>query len=104
MRRRVRDATREEPCRPAAHPGPLTRPSGVWRSSVECRRPHVPAAGPPMVARGRLRPAEVTVAGQGAMRNDEFELRGVNHIALVCSDMARTVEFYTQVLGMPLVK
>jgi len=38
------------------------------------------------------------------MRNDEFELRGVNHIALVCSDMARTVEFYTQVLGMPLVK
>ena len=23
-----------------------------------------------------------------------FELRGINHLALVCRDMARTVEFY----------
>jgi catechol 2,3-dioxygenase-like lactoylglutathione lyase family enzyme len=30
--------------------------------------------------------------------------RGINHIALVCKDMARTVDFYTNVLGMPLVK
>lgn len=36
--------------------------------------------------------------------NHEFELRGVNHVALVCRDMARTVDFYTTVLGMPLVK
>lgn len=36
--------------------------------------------------------------------NEKFELRGVNHIALVCSDMARTVRFYRDVLGMPLVK
>lgn len=36
--------------------------------------------------------------------NEKFELRGVNHIALVCSDMARTVHFYRDVLGMPLVK
>ncbi len=36
--------------------------------------------------------------------NDEFEFRGVNHIALVSSDMARTVEFYSGVLGMPLIK
>jgi catechol 2,3-dioxygenase-like lactoylglutathione lyase family enzyme len=36
--------------------------------------------------------------------NREFELRGVNHLALVCKDMARTVEFYRDVLGMPLVK
>ncbi len=36
--------------------------------------------------------------------NTEFELRGVSHLALVCSDMARTVDFYTNVLGMPLVK
>ena len=36
--------------------------------------------------------------------NKEFEIRGINHLALVCKDMARTVEFYTQVLGMPLVK
>jgi catechol 2,3-dioxygenase-like lactoylglutathione lyase family enzyme len=53
----------------------------------------------------------VTVAGDGTRteardgaHNDEFELRGVNHVALVCRDMARTVEFYTGVLGMPLVK
>ena len=36
--------------------------------------------------------------------NSEFEIRGVNHLALVCKDMAKTVEFYRDVLGMPLVK
>jgi len=38
------------------------------------------------------------------MANDRFELQGINHLALVCRDMARTVDFYTTVLGMPLVK
>ena len=37
-------------------------------------------------------------------RNQEFDLGGVNHLALVCSDMKRTVEFYTEVLGMRLIK
>lgn len=37
-------------------------------------------------------------------QNKEFELRGVNHLALVCKDMARTVDFYSNVLGMPLTK
>jgi len=37
-------------------------------------------------------------------RNEEFDLGGVNHLALVCSDMKRTVEFDTQVLGMRLIK
>jgi len=37
-------------------------------------------------------------------RNSEFELRGVNHLALVCKDMAETVKFYRDVLGMPLTK
>jgi catechol 2,3-dioxygenase-like lactoylglutathione lyase family enzyme len=36
--------------------------------------------------------------------NSGFELRGVNHVALVCSDMAATVAFYHGVLGMPLTK
>ncbi len=36
--------------------------------------------------------------------NNEFQLGGVNHVALVCKDMARTVDFYTNVLGMPLIK
>lgn len=34
----------------------------------------------------------------------KFEFTGINHLALVSSDMARTVEFYEGVLGMPLVK
>ena len=36
--------------------------------------------------------------------NPEFEIRGVNHLALTCRDMAKTVEFYRDVLGMPLTK
>ncbi len=36
--------------------------------------------------------------------DDRFEFRGVNHVALVCRDMAETVDFYTRVLEMPLVK
>ena len=37
-------------------------------------------------------------------KNEIFEIGGVNHLALVCKDMARTVDFYSNVLGMPLVK
>lgn len=36
--------------------------------------------------------------------NSEFALSGINHVALVCSDMARTVDFYSNTLGMPLIK
>ena len=36
--------------------------------------------------------------------NKEFELRGINHLALVCRDMAKTVDFYCNTLGMPLTK
>ncbi|WP_296372107.1 MULTISPECIES: VOC family protein [unclassified Pseudonocardia] len=36
--------------------------------------------------------------------NTEFRLGGINHLALVCSDMRATVEFYSGVLGMPLIK
>ncbi len=36
--------------------------------------------------------------------NDKFELRGINHLALVCRDMKTTVDFYSGVLGMPLTK
>lgn len=38
------------------------------------------------------------------MGDQGFEFGGVHHVALVSSDMARTVDFYTNVLGMPLVK
>jgi len=33
-----------------------------------------------------------------------MKTNGVNHLALVCRDMAETVDFYTRILGMPLVK
>jgi catechol 2,3-dioxygenase-like lactoylglutathione lyase family enzyme len=36
--------------------------------------------------------------------NETFEIRGVNHIAMVCADMKRTVDFYQGILGMPLIK
>lgn len=36
--------------------------------------------------------------------NQEFELKGINHLALVCRDMKKTVVFYRDVLGMPLIK
>ena len=36
--------------------------------------------------------------------NPNFELRGFNHVAMVCSDMQRTVDFYSGVLGMKLLK
>lgn len=30
--------------------------------------------------------------------------RGVHHLALICSNIERTIEFYTQVLGFPLTE
>ena len=36
--------------------------------------------------------------------NAKFDVRGLNHLALVCKDMKKTVDFYTNVLGMPLIK
>lgn len=38
------------------------------------------------------------------MDEGPFELGGINHLALVCRDMARTVDFYQGILGMALVK
>jgi catechol 2,3-dioxygenase-like lactoylglutathione lyase family enzyme len=38
------------------------------------------------------------------MSNPGFQYRGVNHVALVCRDMAETVDFYENVLEMPLVR
>jgi len=37
-------------------------------------------------------------------KNTEFDITGINHLALVCRDMERTVDFYTNVLGFPLIK
>ncbi|MFT7218814.1 MAG: catechol 2,3-dioxygenase-like lactoylglutathione lyase family enzyme [Candidatus Azotimanducaceae bacterium] len=36
--------------------------------------------------------------------NNSFEIGGLHHLALVCKDMGRTVEFYTNKLGMTLNK
>jgi len=37
-------------------------------------------------------------------KNTRFDIQGINHVALVCKDMKRTVDFYSGVLGMPLTK
>lgn len=37
-------------------------------------------------------------------KNRVFDLKGINHLALVCRDMKRTVDFYSGVLGLPLIK
>ena len=42
--------------------------------------------------------------GSWETRQARFETRGLNHLALVSGDMARTVDFYEGVLGMPLIK
>jgi catechol 2,3-dioxygenase-like lactoylglutathione lyase family enzyme len=34
----------------------------------------------------------------------DFQLQGINHLALVCKDMARTVDFYGNILGLRLIK
>ncbi|HIG62790.1 MAG TPA: VOC family protein [Gammaproteobacteria bacterium] len=36
--------------------------------------------------------------------NEKYEIRGINHLALVCRDMKKTVDFYSGVLGMKLTK
>ncbi len=38
------------------------------------------------------------------MSEPAIEFRGLHHLALVCSDMERTVDFYTNTLGMKLNK
>src|ERR1700679_1024795 len=40
----------------------------------------------------------------GNQRIGDMRTNGVNHLALVCRDMAETQDFYTRILGMPLVK
>ena len=50
------------------------------------------------MAHDQHRPSDSGAGGPG------FEFRGINHLALVCRDMARTVDFYTNVLGLPLIK
>ncbi|HZN15974.1 MAG TPA: VOC family protein [Acidimicrobiales bacterium] len=44
------------------------------------------------------------MATKGTNTNTEFELRGFNHLALVARDMAETIAWYQDVLGMKLVK
>ncbi len=41
---------------------------------------------------------------QPAASRPETVARGVHHLALLCSDVERTIRFYTEVLGFPLVE
>jgi catechol 2,3-dioxygenase-like lactoylglutathione lyase family enzyme len=37
-------------------------------------------------------------------RNNKFDVKGLSHVAIVVSDMQRTVDFYEGLLGFPLIK
>ena len=37
-------------------------------------------------------------------RSTKFAVSGINHLALVVNDMAETMQFYTEILGLPLVR
>ncbi len=50
------------------------------------------------------RPEAVPGPAGAAEGRAPFAWGGVNHLALVCRDMERTVAFYRDLLGMPLVK
>src|SRR5579864_9642260 len=48
-----------------------------------------------MLTRTYLKPKSERPASTG---------RGAHHLALICSDIERTIKFYTEVLGFPLVE
>src|SRR5690606_41037314 len=73
------------------------------------------AGAPPGRGRRSARPPQCAAASGDATPvplrgglmtggNTEFELGGINHLALVSSDMKSTIDFYSGVLGMPLIK
>src|SRR5271165_2776840 len=69
-------------------PGPHSVEAGAWPR----RRARSPSPPP------RLASREVRMA------QEPMRYLGVNHVALVARDMAETVDFYCNVLEMPLVK
>ena len=54
--------------------------------------------------RVRARLADARVKYGGAPGADAMQISGVNHVALVSSDMERTCRFYGGVLGLRLSK
>lgn len=48
--------------------------------------------------------AAMTDADIGATNTDRIPYQGLHHLALVCRDMAETVDFYVNVLEMPLIR
>jgi catechol 2,3-dioxygenase-like lactoylglutathione lyase family enzyme len=37
-------------------------------------------------------------------KSTQFDVRGISHLALVCSDMEETMKFYRDILGLPLLR
>jgi catechol 2,3-dioxygenase-like lactoylglutathione lyase family enzyme len=73
-----------EPVEPPMEPHGVDRDA---RAELDARRADI-------VAR-RLRPRDQRPASTA---------RGVHHVALICSDVERTVDFYDGVLGFPLIE
>src|SRR3954449_3686905 len=65
------------------------------------RAPSQAASSFSRFCRRRRRRDMVSLAQTGGAR---MSIQGLHHITLVCADAQRTVDFYTQVLGLRLLK
>ena len=60
---------------------------------------------PVKVAKNFVSVATIVRSKWGIMRDESgIELNGLHHLALVCKDMQRTVDFYTNKVGLELKK
>ena len=84
----------------------MARPTSILRRDVHlCRHERASTAcSSGTIFHERSRLVGTSHYGVHRMGDKPFEFRGVHHLALVCRDMGRTVDFYSNVLGMRLVK
>ena len=93
------------------HHGPLASGSDVVVERPGAAAVHRQGDTGCWLVEGRAVGHASTVSGVGTWAtmsdstdSQRIDFSGINHLALVSSDMARTVDFYSGVLGMPLTK
>src|SRR5262245_5785015 len=95
--------------------GSITRPPPAVRrrAGYDVGGRRGPALARKEAAMAATRPPVDYGARREALRRDYLQpraqrpgtsARGVHHLALICSDIERTIRFYTEVLGFPLVE